>query len=163
MKNDDLGIYLNDHLAGSVGAMEMIDNLIKTYEGKAIAQFCRDLRNEISADQDELREIMRALEIKESSVRKVGAWMAEKLGRPKLGLEGEGSGDAGLFVALEALVLGITGKQVLWRALMMVRSSWPQLQRFDLERLHKRAVEQTESVDEKRLEAAREALQPCGS
>jgi hypothetical protein len=163
MKNDEMATYLKDHLAGSVGALELVDHLIKTYEGKPIASFCQKLRDDINADQDELREIMRALEIKESSVRKAGAWVAEKLGRIKLGLEGEGAGDPGLFVALEALVLGITGKQVLWRALMMVHGDWPQLQQFDFDRLHKRAVEQVERVDAKRLEAAVAALRPVVS
>ncbi len=160
MKNDDLATYLNDHFAGSVGAIEMVDHLIKTYEGKPIAQFFQKLRTNISVDQDELREIMSALEVKESGMRKAGAWIGEKLGRPKIDLEGKGSGDPGLFVALEALVLGITGKQVLWRALATVQESWPQLQRFDFARLHERAIEQTERVDAKRLAAANEALQP---
>jgi hypothetical protein len=160
MKNKDLATYLNDHLAGSVGAIEMVDHLIKTYENKAIAQFCKELRDDITADQDELRAIMRALEVKESGMRKAGAWVAEKLGRAKLGAEGDSSADPGLFQALEALVLGITGKSALWRALAAVRESAPQLQRFDFNRLLKRASEQVERVDTKRLEVAREALRP---
>jgi len=160
MQNEDLATYLNDHLAGSVGAMEMIEHLIKTYEGKPIAQFCRELREEISADQDELREIMRALGVKESGVRKAGAWIGEKFGRMKLGLEGEGARDPGLFVALEALLLGIKGKEVLWRALAVVQERWPGLQRFDFACLQKRAVEQGGRVNAKRLKAAREALAP---
>jgi hypothetical protein len=160
MENDELATYLDDHLGGSVGAIEMVDHLIKTYDGKPIALFCKELRDDISADQDELREIMRALGVKESGVRKAGAWVAEKVGRLKLGLEGEGAGDPGLFVALEALVLGITGKQVLWRTLITLQSDWPQLQRFDFDRLHKRAVEQAERVDAKRLVAAVAALRP---
>jgi hypothetical protein len=163
MQNDDLATYLKDHLAGSVGAIEMIDHLIETYEGKPIADFCKQLRDDINADQDELREIMRALEVKEGSVRKAGAWIGEKLGRIKLRLEGEGSGDPGLFLALEALVLGITGKRILWRALTAVQSSWPQLQRFDLNRLQQRALEQIERVDAKRLEVATEALRAADS
>ena len=160
MKNDDLAKYLNDHLPGSVGAIEIVDHLIRTYEGKPIAQLFQKLRADISVDQDELREIMSALEVKESGMRKAGAWIGEKLGRPKIGLEGKGSGDPGLFVALEALVLGITGKQVLWRALAVVQESWPQLQRFDFARPHERAIAHTERVDAKRLAAAGEALQP---
>ena len=160
MQNDDLASYLNDHLAGSVGALEMMDHLIKAYENKPIAQFCRELREEIGADQDELREIMRALDVKESGARKAGAWIGEKLGRIKLGLEGESARDPGLFIALEALVLGIKGKEVLWRALAVVQEGWPALQQFDFARLQKRAVEQGERVNAKRLEAARAALAP---
>ena len=97
--------------------------------------------------------IMRALDVKESGVRKAGAWIGEKVGRMKLGLEGEGARDAGLFVALEALVLGIKGKEVLWRALAVVQENWPPLQRFDFARLQKRAMEQGERVNAKRLES----------
>jgi len=160
MKNDDLAIYLNDHLAGSIAAIEAIDHLVETYRGKPIAAFCKELRDQITADQYELREIMRALDVKESSVRKAGAWIAEKFARLKLQPEGEGSGDPGLFLALEALVLGITGKQILWRALATLPESWSQLRRFDFARLQARAIEQAERVDAKRLEAAREALRP---
>ena len=160
MKNDDLATYLNDHLAGSVGAIEMVDHLIEVYKGKPIAQFCKELRDKITADQEELKEMMRALEIKESSVRQAGAWIGEKLGRFKLRPEGEGAGDPGLFLALEALVLGITGKRALWAALATVQNDWPQLQRFDLARLQDRAIEQAGQVEAKRLEAAREALRP---
>jgi hypothetical protein len=160
MKNDDLATYLNDHLAGSIGAIEMVDHLSETYRGKPTEAFCKELRDEITGDQYELREMMRALEVKESNVRKAGAWIAEKFGRIKMHPEGEGSGDPGLFLALEALVLGITGKQFLWRALATAQESWPQLQRFDFARLQNRAKEQAERVDAKRLEAAREALRP---
>ena len=158
MHNDELATYLKDHLAGSVGAIEMLDHLIKVYEGKPTASFCKELREDIRLDQDELSEIMRVLEVKESGMRKAGAWVAEKLGRIKLGLEGEDQGDFGLFVALEALVLGIKGKEALWRALALAQGSWPALQRFDFARLQKRAVEQGERVDAKRLEAAGGAL-----
>jgi hypothetical protein len=160
MKNDDLPTYLNDHLAGSVGAIEMIDHLIEVYKGKPIAQFCKELRDKITADQEELKEMMRALEIKESSVRQAGAWIGEKLGRFKLRPEGEGAGDFGLFLAFEALVLGIMGKRSLWASLETVQNEWPELQRFDLARLQDRAIGQAEQVDAKRLEAAREALRP---
>jgi hypothetical protein len=159
MKNDDLAIYLNDHLAGSIGALELLDHLIEACEGKPIERFCKDLRAEISADQDELRELLRVFEVKESSIRKAGAWIVEKLGRTKLALAGEY--DLGLLQALEGLVLGIRGKEALWRALAAVKQQWPQLQRFDFDRLEKRATDQGARVDAKRLEVAREALRPA--
>jgi len=44
MSKQDLTIYLNDHLAGSVGALELVDHLIETYRGKPLEQFFKDLR-----------------------------------------------------------------------------------------------------------------------
>jgi hypothetical protein len=56
---DNLSTYLKDHLAGSVAALNMIDHLIDAYEGKPLAQFFRDLRGEIAADQAKLKGSLR--------------------------------------------------------------------------------------------------------
>jgi hypothetical protein len=158
MKNDDLATYLNDHLAGSVGAIDLIEHLIKTYEGNPIEQFCKGLCADVSADQDKLRDLMSALEVKESSVRKASAWIAEKLSRPKLEPSSDEASGVGFLQALEGLVLGIKGKEGLWRALQAVKKSHPPLERFDFERLEQRAIEQGQRVEAKRLEVVRQVL-----
>src|SRR6476620_7122090 len=147
--------YLNDHLAGSVGALELLDRLVETYEGKPLERFLRDLRDDIHSDQEQLKNLIQKLGATESAVRKAGAWLVEKLSRPKLDL-GEASPDElGLFLALEALVLGITGKRSLWRALRAASGTIPELARLDYSGLEKRAIEQCERVEAKRLEVAR--------
>jgi hypothetical protein len=158
VKNDNLAIYLNDHLAGSVAAIEMIEHLITVHQGTPVGQFCKALNSDINSDQAELRQLMRSLEVKESTVRKAGAWLAEKFSRPKLGPSHDGPDAVGLFEALESLRLGINGKESLWRTLKAVRESWPQMNAFDLERLEKRAIEQGERVDTRRLDVARQIL-----
>jgi hypothetical protein len=57
----DLPVYLNDHLAGSIGALEMLDDLIETHRGKPLGRFLRALREDIEADQGELKQIMEQL------------------------------------------------------------------------------------------------------
>jgi hypothetical protein len=160
MRNDNLATYLNDHLAGSVAAIEMIEHLIKIYEGTPIEQFCKELCADINSDQTELRALMRSLEIKESSARKAGAWVAERFSRPKLTRGSQGGEEVGFLQVLEGLVLGIMGKEGLWRALGEVKKSWLELQQFDLERLERRAIEQGGRVEAKRLEVARKILVP---
>ncbi len=150
MENDKLASYLKDHMAGSVGAVDMLEHLIESYQDEPVGQFCRELQEKVKEDQPELKAIMDALDISDGSVRKAGAWVTEKVGRAKLKLEGAG----GLVQGLEALVLGITGKKLLWRALAALREDWPQLQRFDLARLERRAVDQAEQTDAQRIEAA---------
>jgi len=81
----DLPVYLNDHLAGSIGALEMVDDLIETHEGKPLEKFLKAFRDDIEADQRELKQIMEQLGIDESGTRKAG------LGRRK-SLEGEAAG-----------------------------------------------------------------------
>jgi adenylate cyclase class IV len=152
---EELSTYLNDHLAGSIGALELLDRLIETYQGKPLERFFQDLRNEIEQDQEQLRELIQKLGVEESAVRKAGAWIAEKLSRSKIELDDSSERDAGLFLALEALVLGITGKRSLWRALQSASRTMPELARLDYAGLEKRAIEQCERVEARRLETAR--------
>jgi hypothetical protein len=73
-------------------------------------------------------------------------------------MSGEKRGELGLVTALEILVLGITGKQLLWRALNASLGSSPLLRGADLGKLEERAIDQLERVEARRLEAAREAF-----
>ena len=153
-----LGIYLNDHLAGSVAALELIEYLSKNYPDTTLETFFADLHADISADQDVLRDLLRTFEEGESAVRKAGAWLAEKLGRAKFGLSEHQVSGTGLLEALEGLALGITGKQLLWRALQSASDTTPQLRGLDYAHLEQRAREQRDRVEEKRLAAARDAF-----
>ena len=156
MKN--LSSYLNDHLAGSVGALELLDRLIDDNSGKPLERFLRDLRNEIDTDQETLKELIAKLSEKESTVRKAGAWIVEKLSRARIHLSETREGEMGLFLALEALALGITGKRSLWRALAVAAETVTQLRGPDYGTLEKRAVEQHDRVEAQRLEVAREVF-----
>jgi len=159
MSKEELTIYLNDHLAGSVGALELVDHLIETYKGKPLEQFFKDLQSEIAADQDTLQDLIEKLGKKESVVRKAGAWVAEKLSRAKIRLSDSKEGQMGLLHALEGLVLGITGKRGLWIALAAAADTVPQLREVvDYAELEKRAAEQCARVEAKRLEVAREVF-----
>ena len=155
----ELKNYLNDHLAGSIGALELLDRLIDTYREKPLENFFKTLRDDIDHDQEQLKELMQKLGAEESAMRKAGAWLAEKLSRAKIELSEAAEGEMGLLLALEAMVLGITGKRSLWRALQSASRTVPQLARLDYAGLEKRAIEQCERVEAKRLETARTAFQ----
>jgi len=53
-----LHTYLNDHLAGSVAAIELFDNLIEHHSEDRFAKTVRDLRDEIQADRETLRNLL---------------------------------------------------------------------------------------------------------
>lgn len=157
---DPLATYLNDHLAGSVGALELIEHLAKKFSESNLEAFFAELHADVSQDQEVLRDLIRTFDANESVVKKAGAWVAEKFGRAKFGIgENETSG-IGLLQALEGLVLGITGKQLLWRSLATASTLTPQLRGPDYAALEKRAVEQRDRVEKKRLAAASEAFAP---
>jgi hypothetical protein len=158
MSMEDLTIYLNDHLAGSVSAIELVDHLIETYKGKPLEPFFTNLRKEIDADQRTLQDLIKKLGVKESAVRKAGAWVAEKLARMKVRVSDSEKDQMGLLDALEGLLLGITGKGALWSALEAASENVPSLRGLDYARLQQRAREQCELVEAKRLESAREVF-----
>lgn len=158
MADDHIATYLNDHLAGSVVAVELMENLEALYAGKPIADFVAKLRADVEADVQELESLMGHLEISESRTRKASAWVTEKFTQLKLRLDDPAHGELRLFESLEALSLGIEGKRSLWLALSAAAEVSPQLRIIDYQRLQQRAEEQRARVEEKRLELARRAL-----
>jgi hypothetical protein len=161
MAKEHLATYLNDHLSGSVAAIELLENLQGAYAGNELGQFCAELRNDIEADRQELKRLMDQLEIPQSGTRKAGAWISEKLAELKMRLDDSAHGPLRLLESLEAVELGINGKLALWRALIAAAEVAPVLRgALDYQRLAKRATEQIERVEAHRLNAAKAALTP---
>ena len=76
---DDRYAYLNDHLAGSVAVIELLDALIEHHSEDRFAKPFRDLRYEIREDQQTLRDLVRRVGANESTIRKAGGWLVEKI------------------------------------------------------------------------------------
>ena len=153
-----LPVYLNDHLAGSVAAIELVNHLRKLSKGTAREKFFAGLQSEIEEDQKVLKDLIRELGETQSPVRKAAAWLTEKVGEVKLKLDDPGSGELLLLEALETLELGILGKLGLWRALAVASDRVPQIKRLDLAKLERRARAQQEQVEKERLQVARAAF-----
>ena len=158
MSAEHLTTYLNDHLAGAVGALELIDHLIATHAHTPLAGFLTGLRGEIEEDKTTLQGLIKKLGGEESKTRQAAAWLAEKFAELKLRLTAPGDNDFGRLEALEALSIGIEGKRSLWLALAEIADAVPAVRALDLGRLERRAVEQRERVEAQRLEAARAAF-----
>lgn len=154
-KRKELAVYLQDHYAGAVGAIQMLEHLIKAHAGKPLERFFSRLHTDIRSDRRQLRHIMTILGFQKSTVRDTGAWMAEKLARTKLGFPTGKTVGLCLVESLEILQLGISGKRALWRVLSAVGKNSRVLEHTDFTALERRAVEQIERVEAKRLEAAR--------
>src|SRR5437660_11251246 len=154
-KRKELAVYLQDHYAGAVAAIEMLQHLIKTHAGNPLERFCSKLHADIKSDRRQLRNLMNVLGFQKSTVRDTGAWMAEKLARTKLGFSNGKTVGLCLVESLEVLQLGFSGKRALWRVLSAVGKNSRVLQHTDFTALERRAVEQLERVEAKRLAAAR--------
>jgi len=154
---ENLGTYLNDHVAGSVLALELLDHLIDLSEAPD-RELLKQLRSEVQEDQEVLRQLLRSVGAKESTMRKAAAWLTEKLGRVKLLMDESGSGELRVLEGLETVALGIQGKLALWRSVATLGDAVPPIKALDLDRLQSRAIEQFERVERLRLQAARRIL-----
>jgi hypothetical protein len=157
VSRDALQTYLNDHLAGSVMAIELGERTIRENQGGPVAARLSPLVEQIREDQTVLKGVIERLGTGESSLKKAGAWLAEKAGRVKLGGTDE-SGDLSRLEVLEMLTTGVHGKRALWRALRVVAVRYEELRGLDLDLLERRAVEQHDELEAMRLEAAKAAL-----
>lgn len=150
--------YLNDHLAGSVAAIDLVEHLVELSGSTERKEFFVALRREIEQDQEVLKRLLKTLGGSESKMRKVAAWLTEKAGEAKLRLDDPGTGRLMLLERLEALGLGIQGKLALWRALGVASEVVPELRGLDLPALERRAQTQHQEVEAMRLEVARDAF-----
>lgn len=157
MSDETLSTYLNDHLAGSIGAIAMVERAIVENAGTLLGRRLEEILKEIKKDQAVLQDLIESVGSKENPLKKAGAWLAEKAGRVKLGGTGD-SGELSRLEMLEMLGIGMQGRRALWRALRVVAKKHPALRDLDLDLLERRAVEQHDRVEEWRLEAAREVL-----
>ena len=158
MSNEHMAIYLNDHLAGSTAALELLELLEKEHAGTATGRFVAELREEIISDQRELRALMKRLRVAESTSRKAAAWLTELITELKLWLEDRPRGAFRLFEVLEGVSVGIEGKRLLWSALAVLAADVPELQGTDYARLEQRAGEQRQRVEAVRLDTGRTAF-----
>ncbi|HEX3732949.1 MAG TPA: hypothetical protein VHU91_08525 [Mycobacteriales bacterium] len=149
-----LGIYLNDHVAGAYGGVELARRIAQTHHACADGQVFQRLAADIAADRGELLDIMSRLGIKRRRYKSYGAWLVEKLGRLKLNGSLLRRSPLSTLVEFEALVLGVHGKAALWRTLRLVAEVDDRLDQVQLHRLAQRAGEQTQLLERWRMRAA---------
>jgi hypothetical protein len=158
MAHDHLATYLNDHRAGAVAALELLEHLEKAHAGAPIARTVSELRAEIEVDRQTLESLMKRLHVTKSWPRQATAWLAERLAWLKLRLDDSGEGSFRLFESLEAVSLGIEGKLGLWRALAAIAPTVPDVGGLDYEMLIRRAADQRGRAETLRLGAAQRAF-----
>lgn len=158
LSNNHLSTYLNDHLAGSVTIIHLLEHLQQTKAGQGVEGFLAALHREVVADRRTLEEIMQRAQVGQHPHRTATAWLAEQLSRLKLRLDDPGDGALHLLEALELVEVGIEGKRALWSALALAAEQAPLLQGYDYDHLMERAQAQHDRVEAVRTETAKTAL-----
>ncbi len=158
MENDLLKIYLNDHLAGAQGGVELAQRCQANNEGTPLGDFLATATEDIEEDLKTLERMMEELDIPKNPAKQAGVWLSEKVGRLKLNERIKGYSDLSRLVELETLRLGVEGKASLWRSLLQVEHEYAALGNFDVAELLTRAETQRDALEKYRQEAAVKAL-----
>jgi hypothetical protein len=154
-----LGIYLNDHLAGSTTAIEMVRRASEQYKGTPLGDFFAAIGVEIERDRDTLKAVMAANGVEVQRYKLAAAWVAEKAARLKFNGALVRRSPLTPLVELETLAVGVHGKESLWRALRANAPDDAAGARFD--ELIERARSQREDIEQQRLEVGKRALSPA--
>ncbi len=152
-----LATYLNDHLAGSTIGLELARRAASEHHDTPLGAFLAQLADEIAADRQALQELMSVVGAGVDRKKVVVAWLAEKAGRLKPNAHLLTPSPLSPLIELEALVLGIEGKRLLWRALREVADEHG-LPADRLDELAARAARQRDDVERERVALVGRAL-----
>lgn len=148
--------YLNDHLAGSAAALQLVERLRARDPESELGFVLEALRGDIEEDHAVLDGVLATLGGTANPAKRAGALGAEVLVnlRTVLPVVGTGSGDAARLEELEVLSLGIEGKRLLWKALGELSGTDGRLGAFDFTGLERRAESQRQRLERFRLQLA---------
>jgi hypothetical protein len=157
MARTALGIYLNDHLAGSTLGRDLARQLESQNEGTPLGERMGSIASAIEADREALEDLMERLGTTANPLKQSVTWLTEKVARLKFTGTTTGDRELGTFLAIETLSLGVEGKLALWQALTTLADE-PALAGVDLRDLIRRAETQRTALERERLALAAEAL-----
>ena len=159
MRHDLLGVYLNDHLAGSTVGLELARRMAASAEPESeSATVLRGLVPEIAEDRSALLAIMATLGIPVRGYKVFAAWAGEKLGRLKLNGHLLSRSPLSSLEETEILRLGVEGKAACWRTLRALASRDSRLDAGHLDELLARADRQSSALESRRVSIAEQAL-----
>jgi hypothetical protein len=140
---DDLSVYLNDHLAGATAGVKLAQRAV----GGTIAA-------EIDEDRSALIGVMDRLDVRQDPAKVALGWAAVQAARLRFAAERLGHAPLGRLEEIEALALGVEGKLALWQALRKTLGADPRLDGVDLDELVARARSQRQRLERLRMRAA---------
>jgi hypothetical protein len=149
-------IYLQDHHAGSTTGLELARRILGSNDGNEYGEAMVTIVDEIAADQKALEGVMDDLGFGSDTIKDLGAWTLEKVGRLKMNGQITGYSPLSRVVELESLCAGVAGKRMLWKALE--RTFEDSLPGFDFHALGTRAEAQRERLEACRLDATATAF-----
>lgn len=153
-----LAIYLNDHVAGSVGGVELLRRMSRAQRDSGRGPELDRLLSEVRADAATLRQVMAVLGVKALRYKPAVAWVGEKVSRVKPNGRHLRRSPLSDVIELETMGLGVTAKAALWAALRAVADRDERLDPDQLDLLIERAKRQAGTLEQMRLQAVAAAF-----
>ncbi len=150
--------YLNDHLGGATAGRDLAEKIASDNEGSELGSFMAGVATAIDEDRAALEDVMRRVGVERAVAKQVAGRLVERLGRLRMHQTVTRDPALSRLLELEALILGVTGKLVLWRTLRELVPREPRLAGVDLEGLIGRAQEQIRGLEEHHRAAATDAF-----
>ena len=155
---DLLGVYLNDHLAGASGGVELARRLASNFERSRHGRTLQGLAVDVEQDRNSLLDVMRRLDVSVNRFKVGAGWLAEKLGRLKLNKRLFRRSPLSGLVELEAMYLGVQGKAAGWLVLRRASQAYPNLDPGEFDVLIARARQQEYKLEAIRRDVAERAV-----
>jgi hypothetical protein len=158
MNRKFLRIYMQDHLAGSTGGLELARRARGANEDTPYGEPLAELADDIEADRRALESLMEELGFGADRAKNIVFWVGEKAGRLKLNGQLTGYSPLSRMIEIEGLITGVNGKRSMWLTLRELAETEPELDAARLGRLVERADQQLEKLHVLRSRAGREAF-----
>ncbi|WP_157879749.1 hypothetical protein [Streptomyces yangpuensis] len=149
-----LAIYLNDHLTGANGGVEMLRRAADARRGGVLGTSLESLAEQVAQDRLSLRTLMADLDVPVMRTRAALGRLAEKVGRLKLNGRILSRSPLSDVLELEAMRVGVEGKAACWRSLRSLARTDPRIDTALIEELLQRAERQIRALEAMRSACA---------
>jgi UDP-glucose 4-epimerase len=111
-------VYLNDHLAGSIGGLRRLRRTAETLGRTPVGPGIARVAAEVDAEHEELKEIIDGLGMPQSLPKQAATWAAERVARLKSNGRVFRHSSMTPLLEIELLRSAVMGKRGLWQTLV---------------------------------------------
>ncbi|MCF6743327.1 hypothetical protein E9529_03385 [Blastococcus sp. KM273128] len=151
---DLLTVYLNDHLAASVGGIQLVQRMIGVHRGTPYEPPLQQLLAELHEENAALRAILHDLGLPEQRYKQAALWVGEKVSRLKLNGRLLARSPLSDLVEFEFLASAVRAKRSGFESLREVADADHRLDADRLDQLVEQANRQHAWLTETRREVA---------
>lgn len=111
---DKLGTYLNDHLGGATGGLELARRARASNKDNEFGELLEDLVDELEEERDGLISMIKEMGYRRDRLKVAGGWLGEKFARLKPNDSVFSYSPLSRLIELEGLTVGVAGKRSMW-------------------------------------------------